>query len=62
MRKELKKAIIDWLIDNENRWQRINSCHEDFRAYIYDNEGNHLIGGEDVSNFISEADKLIYGK
>ena len=60
MQKELKKEIIKWLLENENRWQRSNSCKEEFRNYIYDNEGNYLIGGEDVSNFIDKADDLIY--
>jgi hypothetical protein len=60
MRKELKRAIIDWFFKNENTWQRVNSCHEAFREYIYNKEGNYLIGGEDVSSFISKAEKLIY--
>jgi len=61
MYKELKKRIIDWLMENENQWQRVNSCHEAFREYIYDKNGQYIIGGEDVSKFISEADNLIYG-
>lgn len=60
MNKELKKVIVNWLLDNENEWQRVNKCHEEFRSYIYDDEGNYLIGGEIVSNFISEIDKVIY--
>lgn len=59
MRIKLKKVIIEWLCDNINQWQLINSCVEHFRAYIYDNNGNFLIGGEDVYNFIVEAEKLI---
>lgn len=61
MYKELKQAIINWLFENENKWQRTAACREVFRAYIYDADGNYLIGGENVSNFISAADKLIYG-
>lgn len=60
MLKELKKAIIEWLLENENQWQRVNSCIEKFRNYIYDSEGNFLIGGETVHDFIVAADKLIY--
>ena len=60
MQKDLKKAIIKWLLENENKWQRLNSCKEEFRNYIYDDEGNYLIGGEDVSDFIDKADDLIY--
>ncbi len=61
MHKELKKAIISWLLDNENEWQRTNTCHKEFRQYIYNSEGNYLIGGQEVSEFIHAADKLLYG-
>ena len=57
---ELKKAIVNWLLENENTWQRVNSCHENFKNYIYDNNGNYTNGGEVVSRFIYAADKLIY--
>lgn len=59
--KELKKVILNWLLENENIWQRINACHEEFKAYIYDGDGNYLIGGKEVSEFINKADALIYG-
>ena len=62
MYKELKRAIILWLLDHENEWQRVNACREEFRPYIYNMEGNYLIGGEEVADFISQADKLLYGK
>jgi len=61
MYMELKKKILEWLMKNENTWQRINECSRAFREYIYDSEGNYLIGGENVYNFIIEADKLLYG-
>ena len=61
MYKELKKAILQWLLENENQWQRLNACKEHFRQYIYDNEGKYIIGGLNTANFIEEADKLIYG-
>lgn len=60
MHKELKKEIIKWLLENENEWQRLIACTKEFRNYIYNDEGNYLIGGEEVSNFIEEADDLIY--
>lgn len=60
MHKELKKEIIKWLLENGNEWQRLNSCKEEFRNYIYDDEGSFLIGGEDVSDFIRKANNLIY--
>ena len=60
-KQELKKAIINWLFDNKNAWQRTNACRDYFRPYIYDSNGNYLISGEEVSDFISNVDKLIYG-
>ena len=60
MHKDLKRAIIHWLLDNENMWQRVNACKEEFRAYIYDAEGNYLIGGKDVAEFIVHADNVLY--
>ncbi|MDN6292526.1 MAG: hypothetical protein L0J35_05585 [Tetragenococcus halophilus] len=60
MHKELKKQIVSWLLENENRWQRVNSCSNEFSDYIYNQQGEFLIGGEDVYEFILEADKLIY--
>lgn len=61
MIKELKKEIINWIIDNGNEWQRLNTCIDTFRLYIYDTNGNYLVGGENVANFIKKADNLIYG-
>lgn len=58
--KELKKTILQWLLENEYEWQRVNACTENFREYIYDRNGNFLIGGEAVAEFIRAADKLIY--
>ena len=60
MHKELKKEISIWLFENENQWQRTNSCRDEFTEYIYKKDGSYLIGGEAVSNFITELDKLIY--
>ena len=60
MNKELKRAIVIWLLDNENKWQRVNACIEEFRPYIYNSHGNYLIGGNEIADFISKADKLLY--
>ena len=62
MRLELKKAIIDWIFNNMNDFQIVSACHEAFCEYIYNREGNYLIGGAEVSNFIKEAIKLIKGE
>ena len=59
-RKELRKAILDWLFENENAWNRVNACVEQFRMYIYDGRGQFLIGGKEVLGFIREADMLMY--
>lgn len=58
--KELKKAIINWLLENENAWQRTNACMKNFSEYIFNKDGNYLIGGEDVLNFIEKIEKAIY--
>ena len=62
MYKELKSAILQWLLENEMQWQRVNACIDNFRAYIYDAAGNYLIGGQVVAVFIAQADALIYEK
>lgn len=62
MTKELKIAIIKWLLENENQWQRVNASVQAFREYIYNKSGNYLIGGEAIVEFIAAADKLIYSK
>jgi hypothetical protein len=59
MKKELKKAIIDFIFEKEKEFQLHNATIEKFRPYIYDSNGNYLIGGEDVANFISKAIKLL---
>lgn len=61
MKTELKKEIANWLFENENKWQRVNGCTKEFTEYIYKRNGSYLIGGEEVSDFIRDLDKLIYG-
>ena len=60
MHKELKKAILAWLMDNENLFNRTNAATEHFRPYIYTDKGDFLIGGEDVSAFIIKAEDLLF--
>jgi len=59
MNTELKKAIINFMFDNSKDFQLTNNTIKEFRLYIYDDKGNYLIGGENVSNFIKQAEKLI---
>ena len=59
MRKELKAAIVAYILDNLTNFQLTNDVTDKFRAYIYDSKGEYLIGGEDVRNFIKDAIKLL---
>ena len=60
MRKELKIAIINWLMDHEHEFCRLNSCREEFRPYIYGPDGKYLIGGEQVSTWIQNIDTVLF--
>ena len=55
----LKRIIINWMFDNIHEFQLLNSTTSHFRSYIYDSNGNYLIGGEDVAEFIVLAEKLL---
>ena len=59
MNLELKKAIVNFIFDNSNEFQIINATKNNFRLYIYNDQGNYLIGGQEVAEFISEAIKLL---
>lgn len=59
MNNELKKAIVNYMIDNSKEFQLGNHTTAKFRAYIYDVNGNYLIGGKEVGEFISIVDKQI---
>lgn len=59
MVKELKKAIIESIFEDQNEFQIVNYIKEKFRQYIYDDKGEYLIGGEKVVEFINEATALI---
>lgn len=62
MNTKLKKAIIDYLFENEKIFSLTNITIHHFRAYIYDAKGEFLIGGEEVAEFIEKAEKLITEK
>lgn len=59
MNTELKKAIVNFIFDNEKEFQLPNATTNKFRPYIYDDKGEYLIGGQEVSKFIDEAIKLL---
>lgn len=52
MRMELKEVITKYIIENINDFQIVNNTINHFREYIYNSEGNYLIGGQEVANFI----------
>ena len=59
MQYQLMQAIFNYLIENSNEFNLHNATTAHFKSYIYDDTGNYLIGGEQVSQFISDAIKLI---
>ena len=59
MKTELKKVIVNFIFDNEKEFQIINATVSKFRAYIYDESGEYLIGGKEVSEFINSAINLL---
>ncbi len=54
MNKQLKDKIIEEVQHNAKVYQLVNSITNKFKAYIYDTQGNYLIGGEEVANFIKD--------
>ena len=58
MNKELKDAIIKTVQENVGEFQLHNTIIEKFRSYIYDSNGDYLISGEKVAQFINEFIKL----
>ena len=59
MHNELKKAIVNFMLDNVKEFQLINRTSQEFRQYIYTETGEYCIGGKEVSEFISNVDKYI---
>lgn len=55
----LKKSIIFYILENVDEFQLVNATIENFREYIYNSEGNYLMSGEEVSDFIRDACKLL---
>ncbi len=59
IRKELKQAIINFILQNDKEFQLYTATKKQFREYIYDSKGQYLIGGDEVSTFIDKAIELI---
>ena len=59
MNQELKKQIVLWMLDNSTEFQLVIACMGKFRPYIFDADGNFLLGGEKVATFIEQQDKLL---
>jgi hypothetical protein len=59
MKTELKKAIVNFIFENEKDYQIVNHTIAHFKAYIYDEKGDYLIGGEEISEFVKQAIKLL---
>jgi len=59
MVKELKQAIVNFILDNEKEFQIHTATTSHFKEYIYDSKGNYLIGGDKVSTFIDNAIDLL---
>jgi len=59
MQYSLMKAIFNFIIDHKDEFQIHNRTTQEFKAYIFDDKGEYLIGGEQVSEFISDSIKLM---
>lgn len=58
MNKELKDAIIKAVQESVGEFQLHNTIIEKFRSYIYDSNGDYLISGEKVAQFINNFIEL----
>ncbi len=62
MYRELKRAILRYLLEHEKNEDRKELCEAEFSPYIWNvkDPKRVLIGGEEVRDFISRADILLY--
>ena len=58
MNNELKKAIVNYMLDNHGLYQIVAETVKNFRQYIYTENGDYCYGGKVVYNFISSFDRL----
>ena len=59
MNLDLKKEIVNFMLNNIKEFQLLNKTKENFRPYIYNSNGAYLIGGAEVVEFINEFEKLV---
>ena len=59
MNIQLKKAIFNYMVDNNNLFNLVNNTIEHFKQYIYLPNGDYCIGGSEVSYFILSIEKLL---
>ena len=50
---EFKQRVVEWIC------KHVNACVDEFRGYIYDCNGNFLLGGDGVLDFIKQACRLM---
>ena len=56
---ELKQAIINYIFENYNLFNRLNCTTKKFKNYIYDENWNYLIWWKDIIEWIEKIDKMI---
>ena len=56
---ELKQAIINYILQNYNLFNRLNNTIHNFKNYIYDENWNYLIWWKDIVEWIEKIDKMI---
>lgn len=54
MNTHLKEQIVYQVQCNAKDFQLVKFITDQFKAYIYDAQGNYLIGGKEVENFIKD--------
>jgi hypothetical protein len=55
------QRIFEKALENKKRgeFQMVNATVAEFKPYIFDSEGEFLIGGEKVYNFVKDSIELI---
>ena len=56
---KLKQAIINYIFEKYNVFNRLNNTIHNFKNYIYDENWNYLIWWKDIIEWIEKIDKMI---